>query len=82
MAAGTAASLCAVRRIVKQSTGQEFVYLKDQALGDAAAQIKALLSGIQRGQVDDVFGWMIDVNAVKSPFEDEANMWLSSSQSQ
>ncbi|KAF7590227.1 hypothetical protein BBP40_003111 [Aspergillus hancockii] len=57
MAVGTAAALVPIRSITYKSRGDRFVYTEETSAGPVCQQLYAALTGIQRGENTDQFGW-------------------------
>jgi branched-chain amino acid aminotransferase len=66
MAAGTAAALLPVKSITRKSTSDKFVY-QDGAneAGPCGAKLSAMLRAIQKGKIEDTYGWCVNVTEVK-----------------
>lgn len=56
-AAGTAASLVPIKSITMRSKGDKIEYLKGDEPGPVCLKLLKTLQGIQRGLVEDTFGW-------------------------
>ena len=67
MAAGTAASILPVRSITRKSTSEKFAFQTggDQP-GPRSMQLAGALKDIQKGRVEDEFGWCMRVQAAES----------------
>ncbi|KAL9597410.1 MAG: hypothetical protein Q9219_005163 [cf. Caloplaca sp. 3 TL-2023] len=74
MAAGTAAALVPIKSISMQSRKDKFVYQNGgDEPGPACMKLLTTLQGIQRGKIQDSFGWLEYVEEVKLPVNGEAN---------
>lgn len=62
MAAGTAAALVPIKSITMRSRGDKFTFL-DEEPGPACMKLLTTLQGIQRGKMEDKFGWCSKVEA-------------------
>ncbi|KAE8422659.1 aminotransferase [Aspergillus pseudocaelatus] len=61
MAVGTAAALVPIRSITRTSRDDHFVYTEGTTAGPVCQQLYAALTKIQRGEVEDQFGWREEV---------------------
>jgi branched-chain amino acid aminotransferase len=61
MAVGTAAALVPIRSITYKSRNDRFVYTEEATAGPVCQQLYAALTGIQRGENSDQFGWCAEV---------------------
>lgn len=57
MAAGTAAALVPIRSITMRSRDDKIEYLKGEEPGPVCLKLLKTLQGIQRGEIEDKFGW-------------------------
>ena len=66
MAAGTAVALVAIKSITMRSPNGKFSYDvgENNKGGDVFRQLLSTLQGIQRGDVEDKFGWLQDIEPV------------------
>lgn len=62
MAAGTAAALVPIKSITMRSRNDKFTYL-DEEPGPLCMKLLTTLQGIQRGKIEDTFGWCSKVEA-------------------
>jgi len=66
MAAGTAAALVPIKSITMRSRNDKFVYQNNSdEPGPANTKLIQTLQGIQRGKIDDSFGWNATVQEPK-----------------
>jgi len=56
-ACGTAAVISPIKNIVDDSTGKIYEFCKDGNPGTISTKLYKMLTGIQTGDVDDIFGW-------------------------
>lgn len=72
MAAGTAAALVPIKSITMVSKGDKFEYQGGgDEVGPACMKLLTTLQGIQRGKIEDTFGWTVEVEAPEG-FDGEA----------
>ncbi|WEW61356.1 branched-chain amino acid aminotransferase family protein [Emydomyces testavorans] len=66
MAAGTAAALVPIKSITMKSRGDRFTYEagEQDGGGDVYKKLIQALKGIQRGEIPDAMGWLVDVEPV------------------
>lgn len=66
MAVGTAAALLPIKSITRKSTSDKFVYQHgaDQP-GPCTAKLSDTIKGIQKGKIEDTFGWCVRVEETK-----------------
>lgn len=66
MAAGTAAALVPIKSITMRSRNDEFKYQggSDEP-GPVCIKLLTTLQGIQRGKIEDTFGWLESVKLAK-----------------
>lgn len=57
VAAGTAAALVPIKSITMGSKGDKFEYIQGDEPGPACMKLLTSLQGVQRGKVEDAFGW-------------------------
>lgn len=69
LAVGTAASVLPIAAIVRESTGDKFIYCPTGKPGPAAMELSAAITARIRGQVADENGWLFEV-----PFPEEKKM--------
>ncbi|KAL1956609.1 hypothetical protein VTO42DRAFT_6956 [Malbranchea cinnamomea] len=74
MAAGTAAALVPIRSVTMKSRGDKFVYDVGQNNegGEIYRQLLKTLQGIQRGDIPDKFGWLVDIEPLPAGWVDAA----------
>ena len=74
MAAGTAAALVPIRSISMKSRNDRFGYDvgNDNSGGEVFKQLIQTLQGIQRGDIEDKFGWLVDIEPVPEGWMDGA----------
>ncbi|KAL0254692.1 hypothetical protein SLS55_009214 [Diplodia seriata] len=65
LAAGTAAALVPIKSIARRSTNDKFEYVKGDEPGPLCVKLLASLQGIQRGKLDDPFGWRDSIQEAK-----------------
>jgi hypothetical protein len=66
MAVGTAAALLPVKSTTRKSTSDKFVYQNGASeAGPCCMKLSAMLKAIQKGKVEDTYGWCVDVTEVK-----------------
>ena len=75
MAAGTAAALVPIRSISMKSRNDKFSYDvgQDNGGGEVFKQLIQTLQGIQRGDLEDKFGWLVDIEPVPEGWMDGAD---------
>ncbi|KAL3417901.1 branched-chain amino acid aminotransferase [Phlyctema vagabunda] len=66
MAAGTAAALVPIKSITRNSAAQTSSYIAEDSEepGPICLKLISTLQGIQRGKLEDTFGWTVKVNKV------------------
>ncbi|KAF2141774.1 uncharacterized protein K452DRAFT_227925 [Aplosporella prunicola CBS 121167] len=65
MAAGTAAALVPIKSITMRSKGDKIEYIKDDEPGLICIKLIETLQGIQRGKIEDSFGWLDKIEEAK-----------------
>ena len=61
LAVGTAASVLPIASVVRESTGDEFVYCPEGKPGPVAVELGGLITKYIRGVEEDSFGWLHEV---------------------
>lgn len=66
MAVGTAAALLPIKSITRKSTSDKFIYQNgaDQP-GPCTVKLSDTIKGIQKGKIEDTFGWCVRVEETK-----------------
>lgn len=66
MAAGTAAALVPIKSITRNSTVETSQYIAEDSEepGPVCLKLISTLQGIQRGKLEDTFGWTVKVSQV------------------
>ncbi|KAI1613401.1 branched-chain-amino-acid aminotransferase 5 [Exophiala viscosa] len=67
LAVGTAASVLPIAAIVRESTGDKFVYCPAGKPGPAAVELGAAITACIRGRADDPHGWLYQVPFPEPP---------------
>jgi len=80
MAAGTAAALVPIRSITMRSTNDKIVFLEGEEPGPICLRLLKTLQGMQRGEVEDVFGWCERVEEPRGYGKVEVNRASSKAQ--
>lgn len=80
MAAGTAAALVPIRSITMRSKGDKIEYLEGEEPGPVCLKLLKTLQGMQRGEVEDVFGWCEKVEEPKGYGQSEVSQESSEAQ--
>ena len=65
MAAGTAAALVPIKSITMRSKGDKIEYIKSDEPGPICIKLIDTLQGIQRGKIEDSFGWLDKIEEAK-----------------
>jgi len=66
VAAGTAAALVPIKSITMRSKGDKFTYRNEsEEPGPLCVKLLTTLQGIQRGKIDDTFGWNEEVKSAE-----------------
>ncbi|KAK7555886.1 aminotransferase [Phyllosticta citricarpa] len=65
VAAGTAAALVPIKSITMRSKGDKFEYIEGDEPGPACIRLLTALQGIQRGKLEDNFGWRDTIQEAK-----------------
>jgi branched-chain amino acid aminotransferase len=74
MAAGTAAALVPIKSITMRSRNDKFVFEcgENDEGGEVCTKLVKTLKGIQAGEIEDIFGWLLDVTPVPEGWADGA----------
>lgn len=80
MAAGTAAALVPIRSITTRSKDDKIEFLKGEEPGPICMKLLKTLQGMQRGEVEDVFGWCEKVVEPKGYEKSEVSQASSKAQ--
>lgn len=80
MAAGTAVALVPIRSITMKSKSDKFTYLESDEAGPVCSKLLKTLQGIQRGIVEDKFGWVDVVPQPPKNFGEEKESQSSSAE--
>lgn len=74
MAVGTAAALLPIKSITRKSTSDKFIYQNgaDQP-GPCTLKLSETIKGIQKGKIEDTFGWCVKVEETKLPVDVQVN---------
>lgn len=74
MAVGTAAALLPIKSITRKSTSDKFIYQNgaDQP-GPCTLKLSEMIKGIQKGKIEDTFGWCVKVEETKLSVDVQVN---------